>query len=158
VVGQSHALPGGAKHRQPHTELVAALSERRDHVVNLAGRLTVPEYAALAARAGVVLSNDSGPLHVAAAAGASTVALFGPETPVLYGPLRIHPGQRHEVHYRRLACSPCIFVHDDKELSCWFAEAKCMTAIDPEVVLRSVRALLAERASAVAQSGDIRRR
>lgn len=51
--------------------------------------------------------------------------------------------KRHEVHYLRLACSPCMFVHDNKVLSCWFAQARCMTGIRPGDVLASVEALLA---------------
>jgi hypothetical protein len=70
------------------------------------------------------------------------VALFGPETPTLYGPLRAVPGQRHAVHYLRLGCSPCMFVHDNKVLSCWFSKARCMTGIGSRDVLASVEKLL----------------
>lgn len=70
------------------------------------------------------------------------MALFGPETPVLYGPLRSRDVQPFRVHYRGLACSPCMFVHDNKVLSCWFAQARCMTEIEPREVLASVRELL----------------
>jgi heptosyltransferase-2 len=111
-------------------------------VQNLAGELELDEFIALLARADVVVSNDSGPLHLAAAVGSSTVALFGPETPVLYGPLRSCEEQRHRVHYHRLACSPCINVHNNKMLSCWFVEAACMSGISAEEVLASTRALL----------------
>ena len=37
-----------------------------------------------------------------------------------------------------------MFVHDNKELSCWFAKAVCLTGIEPREVLASVRARLAE--------------
>ena len=70
------------------------------------------------------------------------MALFGPETPALYAPLSSTPGQRHIVHHQKLACSPCMFVHDNKVLSCWFAQARCMTGIEPRDVLASVDALL----------------
>ena len=95
-------------------------------------------------------------MHIAAAAGARTVALFGPETPTLYAPLRADRGQQHIVHYKKLACSPCMFVHDNKVLSCWFAQAKCMSGITPAEVLASVEALLdrsdAGRVAVVAES------
>ena len=39
-----------------------------------------------------------------------------------------------------------MFVHDNKVLSCWFAQARCMTGIQPGGVLASVEALLAESA------------
>ena len=70
------------------------------------------------------------------------VALFGPETPTLYGPLRATASQRHAVHYLRLGCSPCMFVHDNKVLSCWFSQARCMAGIAAADVLASVEALL----------------
>ena len=60
----------------------------------------------------------------------------------LYGPLRAVPGQRHAVHYLRLGCSPCMFVHDNKVLSCWFSKARCMTGIGSRDVLASVEKLL----------------
>ena len=90
-------------------------------------------------------------MHLAAAAGTSTVSLFGPETPTLYAPLRSRPAQRHAVHYLRLACSPCMFVHDNKVLSCWFAQARCMTGIRPADVLASVEDLLAGDAGGAAR-------
>lgn len=134
----------GSPGERAHVESIVNASGLGARLVNLAGRITIPELIALFAHARVVVSNDSGPLHLAAAAGADTVAIFGPETPVLYGPLVARAGQRHAVHYRALACSPCMFVHDNKELACWFAQAVCLTGIEPRAVLESVRARLAE--------------
>lgn len=133
----------GAPVDRGRADAVLKLSETGSRVVNLAGRCDVPELVALLAHADVVVTNDSGPMHLAAAVGASTVALFGPETPVLYGPLRSAEDQRHAVHYLSLGCSPCMFVHDNKVLSCWFSQAKCMTGIAVADVLASVRAILA---------------
>ncbi len=138
----------GAPGERAYVESIVDASGVGERLVSLAGKLTIPELIALFAAARVVVSNDSGPLHLAAAAGADTVALFGPETPVLYGPLLAREGQRHALHYRALACSPCMFVHDNKELSCWFAKAVCLTGIEPREVLASVRAGLAANASA----------
>ena len=133
----------GAPAEREYVESVIRAARLEGRVVNAAGRIDVPQLVALLGRAAVVVTNDSGPLHLASAAGASTVALFGPETPILYGPLRSRAGQRHVVHYLKLACSPCMFVHDNKVLSCWFAQARCMTDIRPAEVLASVEALLA---------------
>jgi lipopolysaccharide heptosyltransferase II len=131
-------------------DYVAGLARRTElgeRLMDLTGTIDVPQLVALLGRADVAVTSDSGPLHVAAAAGTSTVALFGPETPTLYGPLRSRPEQRHLVHYRNLACSPCMFVHNNKVLSCWAAKALCMTGIEPSDVLASVDKLLAERAA-----------
>jgi lipopolysaccharide heptosyltransferase II len=137
-------LTGGPSEREFVASLVKA-SGMGERLVNLAGEIGIPELVALFNRSDVVVTNDSGPLHIAAAAGASVVALYGPETPTLYGPLRSRPEQRHAVHYRRMACSPCMFVHDNKVLDCWFAQALCMRGIAAEDVLASVRERLAEK-------------
>jgi len=133
----------GAPAEREYVESVIRAARLETRVVNAAGRIDIPQLVALLSHAAVVVSSDSGPLHLAAAAGASTAALFGPETPVLYGPLRSRPGQRHSVHYLALACSPCMFVHDNKVLSCWFAQARCMTGIRAADVLASVERSLA---------------
>jgi len=133
----------GASGERPHVESVATASGVASRLVDFAGRCDLGELVALFAHAAAVVTNDSGPMHVAAAAGAPTVALFGPETPTLYGPLRSTRGQRHAVHYLRLGCSPCMFVHDNKVLSCWFSQARCMAGIAVSDVLGSVEAILA---------------
>jgi lipopolysaccharide heptosyltransferase II len=137
----------GASKERAFVESVAHASGAVERVVNLAGRIDVPQLVALLARAELLVTSDSGPMHIAAAVGTSTVALFGPETPTLYAPLRSRADQEHRVHYLGLACSPCMFVHDDKVLSCWFAQARCMTGIESRDVLASVDALLARSGS-----------
>ncbi len=133
----------GADADREHVASVLRESGVGASVVNLAGKIDIAELVALFANAAAVVTNDSGPMHIAAAAGASIIALFGPETPTLYGPLQSVAEQRHVVHYLGLACSPCMFVHDNKVLSCWFSQARCMAGIAPSEVLASVDALLA---------------
>lgn len=147
----------GSSSERGYVDSVLKASGVPGRVVNMAGRTDLPGLVALLARADVVVTNDSGPLHLAAAAGASTVALFGPETPVLYAALRSREGQRHMVHYVGLACSPCMFVHDNKVLSCWFTRARCMTEIATADVHASVSALLGESSDAVAPIPRLRR-
>jgi lipopolysaccharide heptosyltransferase II len=132
----------GAPSEREYVESVARASGAGDRLIDLAGRIDVPQLVALLAHADLLVTNDSGPMHIAAAVGTSSVALFGPETPVLYAPLRSRRDQQHRIHYLGLACSPCMFVHDNKVLSCWFAQARCMTGIAPQDVLESVDALL----------------
>ncbi len=133
----------GAPSEREYVASVARVSGAGERAIDLAGRVDVAGLVALLAHADLLVTNDSGPMHIAAAAGTSTVALFGPETPSLYAPLRSRPDQRHRLHYVGLACSPCMFVHDNKVLSCWFAQARCMTGIEARDVLASVDALLA---------------
>lgn len=73
--------------------------------VDATGRLPILASAALLARASVIVTNDSLPLHLASAMGTPTVALFGPTTPDMgFGPLAPH-AEIAEVP--SLACRPC---------------------------------------------------
>ena len=58
------------------------------------------------ARCDLVISGDSGPLHMAVALGRPTVSIYGPTDPAIYGPTPA-PGQQAVVLRRGLACSPC---------------------------------------------------
>jgi heptosyltransferase-3 len=73
-------------------------------VVNLAGQLSLKELAALSARAGLFVGVDSAPMHIAAAMGTPTVALFGPSGDLEWGPWMVpHRLIASQVH----PCRPC---------------------------------------------------
>lgn len=61
------------------------------------------ETMALLTRCALLICNDSGIMHLAAAVGTPLVALFGPQSPVKFGPW----GRDCEVIYKRFPCSPC---------------------------------------------------
>ena len=71
--------------------------------LNLAGKGTLAESAALIARAQLLVSGDSGLLHIAAGVGTPTVSLFGPSDPVKWGP----KGEGHLAFSPALPCAPC---------------------------------------------------
>ena len=77
-----------------------------------------------------MVSNDSGPMHLAAALGVPTIGLFGPETPVMYAPLGSHTA----VFYRPPQCSPCINVHDNKLSNCVLGSPECLVSIEVDEV------------------------
>jgi heptosyltransferase III len=54
--------------------------------IDLVGRLSLPEIAAFLSRVSLLVGNDSGLMHLAAAAGTPTLGLFGPTDAVEYGP------------------------------------------------------------------------
>ena len=70
-------------------------------VLNLAGRSTLKQLAALLRSADVVLSNDSGPMHLAAGLGTPVVGLFTCTSPVRSGP----PGDQHALVATSLSCA-----------------------------------------------------
>jgi lipopolysaccharide heptosyltransferase II len=109
---------------------------RHGHLLDLAGSLSVGELCAALADARTVVTNDSGPMHLAAALGTPTIGLFGPETPVMYGPL----GERASALWRPPVCSPCINVHENKVLNCVRGFPECLVNLSVQVVLDETRA------------------
>jgi lipopolysaccharide heptosyltransferase I len=77
------------------------------HIFNLAGRTDLKELVALIAGASAVVSNDSGPMHVAAAFNKPLVALFGPTDPVKTGPYGWQKNKNFRVIKSGVSCSPC---------------------------------------------------
>jgi heptosyltransferase-1 len=75
----------------------------RERSLNWAGETTLKELAALAAQADLFITTDTGPMHLAAAAGGRVVALFGPTAPWRTGP----HGSGHAVVRKAVPCSPC---------------------------------------------------
>jgi len=72
----------GDQERSMATPVLTALPQALD----LVGKLDLPEVAAVMARAAIFIGNDSGLMHLAAAAGAPTLGLFGPTPSDEYGP------------------------------------------------------------------------
>ncbi len=83
----------------------AAAIERETggNAINLTGRTNLRELFALLQQCRLVVSNDSGAMHAAAAVQTPVIALFGSTDPALTGPL----GPQHRVIYKHLECSPC---------------------------------------------------
>jgi len=101
--------------------------------VDLTNRTTLKELVALIAAARVLVTNDSGPMHVAAAVGTPVVAIFGPTHPGRTGPR----GEGHRVLAERAPCSPCY------ERRCLYAGGPqalcCLKNIAADEVARHVR-------------------
>jgi heptosyltransferase-1 len=66
-----------------------------DRFLNLCGKLPLEQLPALLSHASLVIANDSGPMHLAAAMAKPTLAIFGPTDPSLYGP---YPPERPSNH------------------------------------------------------------
>lgn len=76
----------------------------KTEALNLGGRTSLRELAALYKKAVMVITTDSGPMHLAAAVGTPVVALFGPTDPARTGPY----GLGHRVIRTGISCSPCL--------------------------------------------------
>lgn len=86
LAGARVALLGGPEDRPLAQEIAASLAADGVPAVDLAGALDLLACAALLARATLFIGNDSGLMHIAAAAGAPTLGLFGPSDERVYGP------------------------------------------------------------------------
>jgi heptosyltransferase-2 len=99
--------------------------------------LSIGELCEFFRRCDLLISNDSGPVHLAAALGLRTVALFGPETPSFYGPL----STAAVTVAKPIPCSPCMNVYAAKTFKCPY-DAACMKAITVEDVKLVVEEML----------------
>ena len=126
----------GAPGEKPYVDGVIGLLREGHGVINAAGRTDIPLLLALLEKADLLISNDSGPVHLAAAYKTRTLVLFGPETPVLYRPLN----ENAMVLYKHLYCSPCINVLDNKSFEeC--ANVACLESISVEEALQALERL-----------------
>jgi len=103
------------------------------NVINLCGKLSIKKLVGFFVHSEVLITNDSGPLHIAYLVGTPTISFFGPETPFLYGPL----GENHYVFYEDLHCSPCLNIYNSKFSRC--NDNICLKKIDPQKVLDLIK-------------------
>ncbi len=100
-------------------------------VRSLCGKTSLLELAALLKRARLIITVDTGPMHLAAALGKKVVALFGPTAPWRTGPF----GSGHRILRLGLSCSPCF------RKTC--PEPVCLLHLNPEQVFEEARTLWA---------------
>jgi ADP-heptose:LPS heptosyltransferase len=114
------------------------MGRMKERAVNLAGETGVRELAGVLGRASMFICNDSGPMHIAAAMGTPTVAIFGPSKSVETGPY----GEVHRVVEKYLPCRPSC-----DESTCHYSRYHaCMEDIEVVDVMRAVEELMEERA------------
>ena len=111
--------------------LGAVAGMMRTPAVVLGGKTDLPTLAALLAQSRLLLTNDTGAMHVAAAAGTPVLAVFGPTDAEATGPL----GARVRIVRRPVPCSPCLL----RECP---IDHRCMTAVTVEEVVEAAHALL----------------
>jgi len=121
--------------------------EERRNAINLAGKTSLPQLAALLQRADLVISGDSGPMHIAAAVGTPLIAIHGPTDPALTGP--VSPWAT--ILRSAIWCSPCYNAKDTAD--CPFFTTQCMKNILPAQVLEVVQEKLKEARSSQKPGG-----
>jgi ADP-heptose:LPS heptosyltransferase len=126
-------ITGSAEDRNSAADLVANVGNNR--CVSFAGETALSDLPSLYALSALMVTNDSGPAHIAAATNLPTIVLFGPETPKLYRPLGAA-----RVLYAGLACSPCATAYNHRNTVC--TDNVCMQSITVDVVFSEVKSVL----------------
>lgn len=98
------------------------------NVLDLVGTLSIRMSAAVLSRCDILVSGDTGPLHLATAVGTRVIGLFGAADPRRTGPI----GRGHIVVQPDLACVPC------RKRRCPLGIRVCMEAIAPEEVVSRI--------------------
>jgi len=105
-----------------------------DRCFDLTGKTSLPEMVEWLRLADLVIANDTGPLHVAAALGRPVVAIYGPSDPLATGPHRQSEGVLQAGH---LPCVPCL------NQTCMYHEPlACLRSITPDLVYARARLTL----------------
>ena len=142
--GVSVVVTGSPGERTEGARIAAAIGQA-GRCISLAGRTTLRDLLTLYCGAKLLISNDSGPCHFASMTPVDVIALFGPETPQLYGPM----GDRVTIIYKRLACSPCVNLLNHRVSPC--KDNACMKEISVEEVLQAAKGVLDRRQGTVSE-------
>lgn len=113
-------------------EACQGVVEAMPSAIDLSGKLGLREAIALMERCDAFITNDSGPMHISAALGVPTVALFGSTDDSITGPV----GKRAAVVKEKIDCSPCF------KRECRFGHYECLNRIDAKKVLLKAKELM----------------
>lgn len=127
--GVSVAFTGSRDDIEPVQEIFHQVKNQKK-ILNLTGKTNLKELGAVFSLSDLVLTTDTGPMHLAAAVKAPLIALFGPTAPWRTGPY----GNGHVVLRKSLNCSPCF------KKKC--ATMECMNSLSVEEVLETVEEII----------------
>ncbi|MDP2750636.1 MAG: glycosyltransferase family 9 protein, partial [Nanoarchaeota archaeon] len=106
-------------------------STNQNQIFNTVGKNTILQSAAMIKKCKVFISNDSGPMHIAAAVDTNTISIFGPTNPIKLAPL----GKKHKYLWAKIKCAPCY--KNGKFPKC--SVKKCMNSIEEYVVFNEIK-------------------
>lgn len=117
----------GAENELDVSQQLSRQSNRKPHI--LTGKTTIAEATAILSVCDLLVSNDTGPAHIAAALGIETLVIFGPTNPVTTQPWN------SQLVRREVDCAPCM-------LRDCPIDHRCMTRIDTDEVFEKAKSLL----------------
>jgi len=120
------AITGAEKDRKLAEEIIKKSGKE---VFDFTGKTSLGQLGALIQEADIILSADSGPMHIAAAVGRKVIALFGPTSVRITGP---YPTENHIIIQKDVGCAiPCY------KLDC--RDNRCMKAITVDDVIEKIK-------------------
>ena len=112
-------------------------------VLNLAGQTSIHETAAVLERCDLLVGNDSGPMHIAAAMGVPVVAVFGPSNSRAWGPYTPPMEEsKHKIVARELPCMPCFYRNHSLGLREGCGPRPCLNGLPASTVVDACEEVL----------------
>ncbi len=137
--GYEVVLFGFAKEASNNAKITSLIEQKlgfvNHNLKDLSNQTDIARLCNEIAKLDVFLSNDSGPMHIAAALQTPLVALFGPTHPTYCLPYGVKE-DRAVIINQFLSCSPC------QKRVCPLGHHECMRSIKPEIVIESIQKLL----------------
>ena len=137
IMARESDLPVFLLGTEADQETAEFIQNQSKGITNLCGKTSLNQLVTILARASLLVSNDSGAMHVMAALHRPQIALFGSSTPCWTAPLN----PLAEVIYLDLECSPCF------KRQCPFGHLNCLTGISPQQVAKQALKMLEETTS-----------
>lgn len=125
----AHVVLVGAPEDREIADKIIKKMKNKPH--DLVGRTNIRQLAALLKRSGILITNDSAPLHLGCAVGTKVLAVFGPTDPKKYGPT----GEFDVVIRKKLSCSPCEAAECSRNY-------ECMKLISSDEIFDAARVML----------------
>ncbi len=145
-IGGSIILFGSQKETETTNEIINMISPDivdKSNLLNLSGRTTLRELSALISECDMLLTNDSGPMHISYAVGTNVAALFGSTDDSLTGPPDFDQnaefGFKKTIFKKDIDCSPCF------KRSCRYGHLRCMEEITEEEVYDKLSNLVPDK-------------
>lgn len=125
----------GSKDEYNYVNSIYINFKNNNRIKNIAGLININELFALISNSLCLITNDSGPLHIASAYNIPAISFFGPESPVRYGSLSTNK----LTFYRNLKCSPCMSISNKKTVNCIYDEPICMTGFEIDKITSKIK-------------------
>jgi heptosyltransferase-2 len=131
--GHEFVLLGAANEAEEGGRIAAASDAPREKLTDTTGRLDYDGLRREVAACDLVVGNDTGTLHLAAACGIPTVTLFGPTDPKKWNPLTSTP-----VFLEHIPCRPCYYLGSMPPCS----HFSCLRKMEPALVAETIRGVI----------------